>query len=62
MWSMVVMADEVFDVLVTHDAVYRREPERNARQQRANVSRVNLGRLGIDRAPDVPTDPVDIAL
>ncbi len=56
------MADEVFDVLVTHDAVYRREPERNARQQRANVSRVNLGRLGIDRAPDVPTDPVDIAL
>ena len=39
---MVVMADEVFDVLVTHDAVYRREPERNARQQRANVSRVNL--------------------
>jgi hypothetical protein len=31
--SMVVMADEVFDVMVGHDAVYRRGPEQNARQQ-----------------------------
>ena len=30
---MVVMADKGFDVLVTHDAVYRRGPEQNARQQ-----------------------------
>jgi hypothetical protein len=31
--SMVVMADEVFDVMVSHHAVYRRSPESNARQR-----------------------------
>jgi hypothetical protein len=31
--SMVVMADEVVDVAVSHDAVHRRWPEQNARQQ-----------------------------
>ena len=33
MSSMVVMANRFWDVLVAHDAVYRRGPEQNARQQ-----------------------------
>ncbi len=30
---MVVMADEVWNVLAGHDALYRRGPEQNARQE-----------------------------
>ena len=35
---MAVMADEFVDVMVSHDAVYRRWPEQNARQQHDKLS------------------------